>query len=55
MLIVYRQAEPIRTTEPMWQSNEVWHRAQLIKVGECETWEQAKGLCVAPIVELVRR
>lgn len=58
-LIVYRQAEPLRTNEPLYRrdifgKNEDagwWHRANLVKVGEVETFEQAKTLCTAPVVE----
>lgn len=53
MLIVYRQDPPIQTVvrnsrgEPV----EVWG-ANLVKVGEVQTWEQAKALTPAPVVEV---
>lgn len=62
MLIVYRQAEPIGTGESYTKRDEYggfagrgeWCRANLVKVGEVQTWEEAKQLCCAPIVEVLR-
>lgn len=61
-LIVYRQAEPIPTGDTFTKRDEYgqpigrgdWCRANLVKVGEVETWAEAKGLCVAPVCEVKR-
>lgn len=61
MLTVYKQATPIPTGERMYRSDNfgnrdatehVWCKANLVKVGEVETWSEAKKLCAAPIVEV---
>ena len=53
---VYKQADPIPTGEPIpayqgRSSGQVWHRANLVKLGEADTMEQAKQLCTAPVLE----
>lgn len=56
MLKVYRQDKPTPTGERFAKSDggsDVWHRASLVEVGIVETWQQAKALCRAPIVEVV--
>jgi hypothetical protein len=61
MLTVYKQRAPIPTSERVHRysedgaSKEVWHIANLEKIGEVETWEQAKLLCAAPIVSAIRK
>lgn len=59
MLIVYRQAVPVPTGQRFTRydregelRDDEWCRANLVKVGECETWAEAKKLCAAPIVEV---
>ena len=62
MLIVYRQAEPIPTGESFTKRDEYGQsfgrgefcRANLVKVGEVQTWAEAKKLCAAPVVEVKR-
>lgn len=58
MLTVYRQAPPvplgIRLTRYDRYGDlreDEWHRANLVKVGECETWEEAKRMTLHPVVE----
>lgn len=60
MLIVYRQAKPLPTSERFTTINAMgavvkdeWHRAALIQIGTVETWEQAKKLHPYPITQQV--
>ena len=59
MLTVYRQASPTPIGQRFTRydregdlRDDEWCRANLVKVGECETWAEAKKLCAAPIVEV---
>lgn len=54
-LAVYSQRKPIPTGEVTYKDGmEIrWHEANLVLVGMVETWEQAKQLTAAPIVENV--
>lgn len=52
---VLKQCEPIPTGERMpLPSNQWWHRANLVKVGEANSMEEAKQFCKAPVLELRR-
>lgn len=56
MYTVYRQAEPIETSEPMGRTSEsgrtlYWHRSNLVPVGLAASFEEARALCARPIMD----
>jgi hypothetical protein len=52
---VYRQDPPQDTGIPMRETEDgrrlTWHRAQLTRVGEAASFEEAKKLCARPVME----
>ena len=58
MLRVYRQLAPLPTGQKFTTIGEdgrvckdEWHRLNLRYLGTVETWDEAKTLCVRPIVQ----
>lgn len=60
MFRVFKQFDPIATNQSFRQVVDgkviegFWHRACLVEIGFARTWEEAKALTTAPIVEEVK-
>lgn len=54
MLRVFRQDKPKNTGIPLPKPHVgTWHEPNLVEVGTCGTWDEAKAMTPAPIVEVV--